>query len=90
MIEGQAMPGAACAPDAWNGNTLMVKRIVELFYADEDTEPEQIAQAKAICCTCPVRQRCLDVNLHEQYGVWGGTTESERRILRKPNSKETS
>lgn len=38
---------------------------------------------KAICATCPVRARCLEFGLGEEHGVWGGTTERERRNLRR-------
>jgi len=40
-------------------------------------------RAKAICGTCPVNAECLDfaVGGREFHGVWGGTTEVERREL---------
>lgn len=39
--------------------------------------------AIAICRTCPVQQECLDhaIESNERHGVWGGTTERERRAL---------
>ena len=39
------------------------------------------AKARAICSTCPVRQECLAHALAdpESAGVWGGTTDRERR-----------
>lgn len=42
-----------------------------------------IAEAKAICADCPVRQACLDYALdaREDFGIWGGLTEIERRPL---------
>ncbi|MFD4740570.1 WhiB family transcriptional regulator [Streptomyces virginiae] len=41
------------------------------------------AVAKRICFTCPVRRDCLDYALTngEQHGIWGGTSERERRRL---------
>jgi len=41
--------------------------------------------AKAICARCIVRVQCLDEALrHDEWGVWGGTNEVERRkILRR-------
>ncbi|HWL44531.1 MAG TPA: WhiB family transcriptional regulator [Ilumatobacter sp.] len=45
-------------------------------------EHARYADAVAICQPCPVRQTCLESNLHEAYGVWGGTTARERRELR--------
>jgi len=40
-------------------------------------------EAKEICDHCAVVGRCLEVALagREAYGIWGGTNESERRVL---------
>ena len=40
-------------------------------------------RAKAVCATCPVRTACLQhaLDADEQYGVWGGCTEGERRAI---------
>lgn len=36
-----------------------------------------------LCSSCPVQEECLDYALKaEPYGIWGGTTESEREYLR--------
>ncbi len=45
----------------------------------------QIAAAKAICRRCPVREACLQFAFEtkQEYGVWGGTDEDERRRLRR-------
>lgn len=46
---------------------------------------EQIETARRICTACPVRDECLEFALatNQEAGVWGGTTEEERRKLRK-------
>jgi WhiB family redox-sensing transcriptional regulator len=46
-----------------------------------------IAWAKGICAACPVRLACLEyaVATDQQYGVWGGMTEDERRSTRRAN-----
>jgi len=43
------------------------------------------AIAKRICATCPVQAPCLEYALatNQDSGVWGGTSEEERRKLRK-------
>jgi WhiB family redox-sensing transcriptional regulator len=44
----------------------------------------QVAAAKAVCRRCPVKARCLDWGLRSGHeaGVWGGTSEEERRAMR--------
>lgn len=41
--------------------------------------------ARAVCAACEVRRQCLEyaLNNKEQFGIWGGTSERERRRLRK-------
>ena len=46
---------------------------------------EQIEAAKAVCRTCEAQPACLEFALmtNQESGVWGGTSEEERRQLRK-------
>ena len=46
---------------------------------------ERIDEAKRICATCPVREECLEYALVNfiTHGIWGGTSERERRSLRR-------
>ena len=46
---------------------------------------EQIEAAKAVCEECPVKERCLQFALetNQDSGIWGGTSEEERRRLRR-------
>jgi WhiB family redox-sensing transcriptional regulator len=45
---------------------------------------ESVTAAKALCATCPVTAQCLaDALAHEwTIGVWGGTSEIQRKRLR--------
>lgn len=56
----------------------------ELFFPVTARGPGagEIARAKAVCATCQVRRQCLQYALatHQVDGVWGGTTEDERRL----------
>jgi WhiB family redox-sensing transcriptional regulator len=60
------------------------------FYPDKGTpgEPAEnavtVVEAKRICARCPVRSDCLEYALEndERYGIWGGTSDRERRRLR--------
>lgn len=44
-----------------------------------------VERARKICATCPVATRCLDYALDNRidHGVWGGTSERERRRVLK-------
>ncbi len=46
---------------------------------------DQIEAAKAVCQECAARLPCLEFALmtNQESGVWGGTSEEERRKLRK-------
>jgi WhiB family redox-sensing transcriptional regulator len=59
----------------------------DLFFPVGTTGPalEQIAEAKAVCRGCAVRSECLDYALatNQDTGVWGGTSEEERKKLRR-------
>jgi WhiB family redox-sensing transcriptional regulator len=45
---------------------------------------EAIGEAVAICQGCPVRAECLEYALinNEQFGVWGGLSERQRKRIR--------
>lgn len=51
-------------------------------------EKETLA-AKRICAQCPVKLQCLDEAMPVTWlaGIWGGTTERERRALRDWETK---
>jgi WhiB family redox-sensing transcriptional regulator len=52
----------------------------------------QIDRAKKVCASCPVRARCLDFALstQQQFGIWGGTTEDERKRLIRRTRRQLS
>lgn len=49
------------------------------------TAEVQIEHAKAVCVVCPVKASCLEfaITTNQEYGIWGGTSEEERRVLRR-------
>lgn len=53
----------------------------DLFFPERG---ESTREAKEICGICPVRRACLEHALAhgERHGIWGGTSERERRRLR--------
>jgi WhiB family redox-sensing transcriptional regulator len=46
---------------------------------------DQVESAKQVCATCKVQGACLEFALqtNQEAGIWGGTSEEERRRLRK-------
>jgi WhiB family redox-sensing transcriptional regulator len=54
----------------------------EIFYPDPEDDAEAEI-AKEVCQHCMVRGTCLEYALahREKEGVWGGTTERERRRI---------
>ena len=63
----------------------------ELFFPIGTSGPAvaQLAAAKAVCETCPVREPCLAWALatRQESGVWGGLGEEERVSLRRRRSR---
>lgn len=59
----------------------------ELFFPETANDEEA---AKAVCVTCPVRTACLEHALaaSEPYGIWGGLTLRERRLLRRSRATD--
>lgn len=58
------------------------------FAPDTPGEPRadrrrRVVAAKAVCALCPVRDLCRNYALEnqEEYGVWGGLSETERKDL---------
>jgi WhiB family transcriptional regulator, redox-sensing transcriptional regulator len=87
-------PEAALAVAAGDRDTAWLHRAAcrhvdpELFFPDSDVRPTraQVEAAKKVCRRCPVRGTCLSRALDngQEAGIWGGTTEEERRRLRRP------
>jgi WhiB family redox-sensing transcriptional regulator len=73
--------------DDWRDRAACASVDPDLFFPVGVTGPavDQIAAAKAVCGECPVRAECLDfaITTNQEYGIWGGTSEEERRVLRR-------
>lgn len=54
----------------------------ELFFPADGMDA---AEAKALCRGCEVRESCLHyaLTIPETKGIWGGTSERERRRMRR-------
>ncbi len=51
---------------------------------------DHIAAAKAVCETCAAKVPCLRfaIETNQDNGIWGGTSEEERRVLRRAFVRE--
>lgn len=76
------LPPARPAPyPPLDGSQMCATTDPELFFSTgKGFDPRP---AKELCARCPLRRPCLAYALtHAVEGVWGGTTEDERRELR--------
>lgn len=80
-------PVSAVASLIWRAHANCRDLDTTLFFPIGVTGPAaaQTAVAKSICADCTVRVECLDfaVTTNQEFGVWGGLTEDERRVVRR-------
>ncbi|MFD3734491.1 WhiB family transcriptional regulator [Streptomyces sp. NPDC058632] len=73
--------------DDWRTRATCRDEDPDLFFPIGTSGPAllQTEQAKAVCRRCPVQQQCLDWAMEsgQSLGVWGGTSETERRALKR-------
>ena len=72
--------GVGGSPGWWFAG-LCAQTDPEVFFPEKGGS---VREAKAVCAGCPVRAQCLEHALahDERFGVWGGTSERERRRLK--------
>lgn len=56
-----------------------------LFFPTSDAAKSQVERAKEVCGSCEVTEECLEYafETNQRAGIWGGTTEDERKSLRR-------
>ncbi|MER5216471.1 WhiB family transcriptional regulator [Streptomyces sp. NPDC002838] len=73
--------------DNWRDHAACRHEDPDLFFPIGTTGPAlvQTQRAKAVCRRCPVREECLQwaLDTGQTLGVWGGTSEDERRALKR-------
>lgn len=73
--------------DDWRNHAACRDTDPDLFFpvGTTGTAIDQIASAKTVCGMCDAQAQCLEFALatNQESGVWGGTSEEERRKLRK-------
>lgn len=67
---------------SWQVRARCVEVDPEIFFPERGGSSRA---ARAVCNECAVRAECLRYALanREQFGIWGGTSERERRRLRR-------
>ena len=77
-------PGEQAARLEWRRSAACREADPDLFFPVSLAGPgrDEACRAKAICAACQVRRQCLQFALatRQTHGVWGGTTEEERRL----------
>jgi WhiB family transcriptional regulator, redox-sensing transcriptional regulator len=72
---------------SWRNEAVCKDTDPELFFPVGTTGQAllQIDRAKEVCGECPVKVRCLDfaIETNQDSGIWGGTSEEERRNIRR-------
>lgn len=70
------------SPLEWMNDALCAQVGLDEFFPEKGTNPHQ---ALSVCRRCDVRGACLDyaLSIGPVTGIWGGTTERERRRLRR-------
>jgi WhiB family redox-sensing transcriptional regulator len=74
-------PDDTNAPE-WQDRALCAETDPEAFFPEKGRPTRE---AKKVCSTCEVRLQCLEYALDndERFGIWGGTSERERRRLKR-------
>lgn len=81
----------AVRDDSWYRLAACRGRPTGFFFPDPvRPDPAAVAEAKALCTSCPVTDRCLKVGMGEEHGIWGGLTVGERRAARRSQRGEAA
>jgi WhiB family transcriptional regulator, redox-sensing transcriptional regulator len=81
-IDVRSLPNEVSPPDHWQERAACYGIDAEIFFP---TTEEEAGLALSYCGICSVKELCLAWALQngERYGVWGGTTEQQRRRLNR-------
>jgi len=72
--------------EAWRADAACSGRNPNVWYPDSRIG---LRDAMRVCAVCTVKTECLEYALEEGevHGVWGGKTETERRLLLRRRRK---
>jgi WhiB family redox-sensing transcriptional regulator len=77
--------------DEWRYDAACASNETDLFFPVGTTAGAvaQTEAAKEVCAGCSVREACLAFALDtdQNHGVWGGTSEDERRAIKRRRAR---
>jgi WhiB family redox-sensing transcriptional regulator len=81
---GSRRAGINNAP-AFDGSQPCRSMDLAVFFPDDRVEEQRAArEIKAVCKTCSFQKACLEWAVkYSERGIWAGTTEEERRLMRR-------
>ena len=75
----------------WRNRAACLDEDPELFFPIGNTGFAllQIQEAKAVCARCKIVETCLEwaMDSGQDFGVWGGMSEDERRSLKRRKAR---
>ena len=85
LIAGHGeLPSVASAPPPWTRHAACADLDVAAFFPEQHGSKGTLAAARAVCARCPVQGQCLQWALdHNETGIWAGTTDNQRRQMRR-------
>lgn len=66
-------------PEPWENQAACTSEDPEMFFREDRDSTDK---AKTVCASCPVTSECLMKGMVEGYGIFGGLTADDRRLLR--------
>ena len=87
MAGGRVRQTLTATEDSWRSQARCLGSDPDLFFplGSKGKPLAQAEVAKGMCLGCEVREVCLlyALETNQVTGVWGGTTEEERRSIRR-------
>lgn len=82
----EMLPNINISHESWESEANCIGVDPDLFFPEAGDKGEE---AKEVCRGCPVQEQCLEKAIanREVGGIWGGTSESERRRIIRQRKK---
>jgi WhiB family transcriptional regulator, redox-sensing transcriptional regulator len=88
-VSATPFPLPSDLPGDWRADAACREMDLDVFFAVDEVRQRE---AIAVCETCPVRSECLEhaIVTREQYGVWGGVREQDRKRLVRARRRDAA